>query len=159
MCKFLVNLVQLISDLFLVSQSHLLLHTPASQYSLRHALGYLDVGDHVFEVTHKPTLLGYLDRRHHLLLLLTLLLLDHLGSALYLLDLVVKFSHFIQHCANLWILTLVVLQFAPDALTVEGVQTRENVEFSLKHLRAANVTDLSKIDCYIAVFLLSHRFS
>lgn len=53
------------------------------------------------------------------------------------------------------VLALVILEFLPNALSVEGMQTWENIEFPLKDGLRANITLLCRIDGDVLVSLLS----
>ena len=53
------------------------------------------------------------------------------------------------------VLALVILEFLPNALSVEGMQTWENIEFPLKDGLRANITLLCRINGYVLVSLLS----
>ena len=53
------------------------------------------------------------------------------------------------------ILALVILELLPNAFSVEGMQTWENIEFPLKNGLRANITLLCRIDGDMLVSLLS----
>ena len=98
-------------------------------------------------------------RQQGLILILVCLVFLHL-KVFHLelsVDLTVVSSQLVDHNPNLGIfwLVLFVQKNGRDALSVESVQTREDIELSIKNSSIANITALGRVYCDVLVTLIT----
>lgn len=66
--------------------------------------------------------------------------------------------YFVQFSTNNRVLRFIIFQLVPDTLSMESVQTWEDVEFSFEDGHEAKITGLRWVDGDVPIPLFSHLF-